>query len=171
MDSKSLLVWIPAIAAGIYIFERFTGFFRWMYRRVRRTPLQGSSQSMADNALVVIQKPLDCSTWWQMGGLHGEPAMLIVGEYSVTNSMERDIRLLKVKLKKPRSEGHVTVRDPETGEWYGSVVPAGATADIDFLLWVQPPVTEKGKRFRADVALVDQFNNEHWTKSVMFEYR
>jgi hypothetical protein len=33
-----------------------------------------------------------------------------------------------------------------------------------------PPERRKGEPFRADIAIIDQFGNEHWLKKVDLEY-
>jgi len=54
---------------------------------------------------------------------------------------------------------------------YGSyMIPDGATTDLSNDFWIIPPYKEKGQAFAADIAILDQFGNEHWIKNVEFPY-
>ena len=50
------------------------------------------------------------------------------------------------------------------------IIPQGGVSDLRFDFFVQPPVSEEGKPFKADVAIIDQFGNEHWLKGLKFPY-
>ena len=75
------------------------------------------------------------------------------------------------KLRKPKAVGHALVRAHDSGMYGKHVIPKGTVSDLRFDFFVQPPIYEKGKTFKADVAIVDQFDNEHWLKGLEFSYR
>lgn len=55
--------------------------------------------------------------------------------------------------------------------YYGSyMIPEGRVSYLRFDFWIMPPVRNKGETFKADVAIMDQFGNEHWIKNIEFQY-
>lgn len=109
--------------------------------------------------------------WWHMGSMGGNPAMQIVGDLNITNISRHDVVVMGAKLRKPRAIGHAFVR-AQGANVYGSnhPVPVGGISDLRFDFFVQPPVRDKGQVFKADVAILDQFGNEHWLKGLEFAY-
>src|SRR5262249_8416845 len=112
------------------------------------------------------------SIWWHMGEMSGQPLMQIVGHLNVTNISNVGVRVMGVRMRKHKAtSGHVLVRSNEAQEYSSkTVIPVGAVSDLMFDLYVQPPVSEKGTLFKADIAIIDQFDNEHWLNDVEFPY-
>jgi hypothetical protein len=50
------------------------------------------------------------------------------------------------------------------------MIPTGGKTDLRFHFRVMPPVSEKGQSFKADIAIIDLFGNEHWIKGIEFPY-
>ena len=98
--------------------------------------------------------------------------MQIVGDLNVTNISHYDVCVMGVKLKKPKAAGHAVVR-AQNSNLYGSshIIPQCGISDLRFDFFVQPPVRKSGERFKADVAIIDQFGNEHWLKGLEFPYQ
>lgn len=123
--------------------------------------------------LILQPVPRRNALWWHMGSMSGNPAMQIVGDLNITNISKHDVVVMGAKLKKPRALGHAFVR-AQGSNLYGSgsdhSVPVGGISDLRFDFFVQPPVKEKGQMFKADVAILDQFGNEHWLKGLEFPY-
>ncbi|BDT60480.1 hypothetical protein MasN3_39740 [Massilia varians] len=109
--------------------------------------------------------------WWHMGSSGSEPAMQIVGDLNVTNIAKRGVYVMEVKLRRPRAVGHAVVR-AQNSNLYDTkhIIPQGGISDLRFDFFVQPPVRTAGQKFTADVAIVDQFGNEHWLKDLEFRY-
>ena len=97
--------------------------------------------------------------------------MQIVGDLNVTNISKYGVFVMGAKLKKPKAIGHALVRAHDSNR-YGTkhIIPQGGVSDLRFDFFVQPPVLEKGQLFKADVAIIDQFGNEHWLKGLEFPY-
>jgi hypothetical protein len=74
------------------------------------------------------------------------------------------------EIEKPKVFGRVDVKDVETDYFGSQIVRAGCVTDLTFQLWVMPPVREKGQVCKADVAIVDQFGNDHGVKGIEFQY-
>lgn len=105
-----------------------------------------------------------------MGGTSGKPAMQVVGRFNVTNITKYAVILSAVKMKNPRYMGNVMVKDSKTN-YHGryQIVPGGYT-DMSFDFWIDPPFKKKNESFVADIAVLDQFGNEHWIKKITFTY-
>ena len=105
-----------------------------------------------------------------MGSMSGKPAMQIVGRFNVTNITKYGVILSAVKMKKPRYMGNVMVKD-SMSKLHGmyQIPPAGYT-DMSFDFWIIPAFKKQGESFVADIAVLDQFGNEHWIKKVRFNY-
>jgi predicted ATPase len=75
------------------------------------------------------------------------------------------------KLRKPKAIGHVLVSCHDSYMCSSKqVIQRGVVSGLCFDFLIQPPVCEKNKSFKADVAIIDQFGNEHWLKGLVFQY-
>ncbi|MDO8329023.1 MAG: hypothetical protein Q7T36_00960 [Fluviicoccus sp.] len=75
------------------------------------------------------------------------------------------------KIRKPNAVGYVLVRANDSNEYSQKHrIPRGGISDLRFTFFVQPPVREEGTLFKADIAIIDQFGNEHWLKGLEFQY-
>jgi hypothetical protein len=139
------------------IFGWFSKFWQWLNR--------SAVTDIPKKTIVLLTKPSRRPFWWHMSAdLSGQPAMQIYGYLQVTNICKHDIVLSGAKLKKPKVLGRVDVKNVNSGDYGSDMVPAGGVTDLTFQLWVMPPVREKGQVFKADIAILDQFGNEHWVK-------
>ena len=171
MDTTTLNLLIGIVAGALTIFAYFKGFFSWLANKFKKLFKPSDLiYQIPKKTIVLIPKAASNSTWWHMGRSGGQPAMQIVGEFTVTNITKYNILPTLVKIKKPKSLGHAMCR--KVGEnIYGSyMIPGGATTDLSYDFWIIPPFKEKGEAFKADIAIVDQFGNEHWVKGVDFQY-
>lgn len=120
--------------------------------------------------LVLLPKPGRGSTWWHLGSVGDQPAMQIVGSFTVTNITRLNILPAVAKMRKPALLGHVMVKDLHS-DYHGAYpIPPAGTTDLSLDFWISPPVCDEGRAFTADLAVVDQFGNEHWLKGVEFKY-
>ena len=73
---------------------------------------------------------------------------------------------------KPSANGRVLARAHGDSSMYSTthIILQRSVSDLRFDFFVQPPVCEVGKPFKADVAIIDQFGNEHWLKGLEFQY-
>lgn len=120
--------------------------------------------------MILIPASRQNAFWWHMGSMSEQPAMQIVGDLNVTNISIYGVFAMGAKLRKPKAVGHALVRAHDSNMYGTNVIPQGAISDLRFDFFVQPPVTEEGKSFIADVAIVDQFGNEHWLEGLEFPY-
>jgi hypothetical protein len=173
MEITTLGVIVPIIVGLITILGTLTGAFKWLWLKIVHL-FKGSEElalRIPKKTLVMVPVPGHGAYWWHMGSLAEKPAMQIVGHYTITNVTKLGIVPTVAKLKKPRSLGHVMVREI-TSQMHGSfVIPPSATTDLQFDFWIVPPVRKEGEPFVADVAVLDQFGNEHWLRRIEFVYR
>jgi hypothetical protein len=121
--------------------------------------------------IIIAPRSSNHNTWWHMGSVANKPAMQVVGRFQVTNITKYAVILSAVKMKKPRYMGTVMVTDSES-DYHGMYqVPPGGFTDLSFDFWIVPPFKKQGDTFSSDVAVLDQFGNEHWIKNIIFKYR
>lgn len=169
MDKLSLIIGI--IVGALTIFGYLKGFFSWIFEKVINLFKPSDAiHNIPRKTLVLLPKANPNSTWWHMGGIGGEPAMQIVGHFTVTNISKFSILPTLVKMKKPKILGHVMCKKMDENIYGGYMIPEGGTTDLSYDFWITPPIKEKDESFKANIAFVDQFGNEHWVKGVEFPY-
>ena len=152
------------------IFGWFGKLFDWAAKLLTKKP----STSVIDvptKTMVLMPIARQNALWWHMGTMGDQPMMQIVGDLNVTNISKYGVFVMGAKLRKPKAVGHAFVRAQDSDMYDAkNVIPQGTISDLRFDFYVQPPVCQKGKPFKADVAIVDQFGNEHWLKGLEFPY-
>jgi hypothetical protein len=96
--------------------------------------------------------------------------MQVVGDVTVMNIRKHPTYVTAAKLKKPKALRHVDINDLVSQYSGGHMIPTGGKTDLRFHFRVMPPVSEKGQSFKADIAIIDLFGNEHWIKGIEFPY-
>jgi len=96
--------------------------------------------------------------------------MQIVGDVTVTNICKHPTYVTAAKLKKPQALRRGYVDDLVSEYSGGYMIPTGVKTDLRFHFQVMPPAGEKGQSFKADIAIIDLFGNEHWMKGIEFPY-
>jgi len=150
------------------VFGWFGKAYRWIASKVRPKPSPGIIE-VPSKIMIIMPLAQSKALWWHMGGMNGHPAMQIVGDLSVTNISHYGLYIMGSKLRRPKAVGHALVQG-ESGYGIGNLIPERAVTNLRFDFYVQPPVCAAGKAFKADVAVIDQFGNEHWLKGLTFPY-
>lgn len=155
-----------AILGGVY------AFFKWGIDIIQGwlAPSDEVTYKIPKKTVVVLPKAGSSSTWWHMGSSSGKPAMQIVGDFTVTNLTKFNILLCVAKMKNPKILGSVLVKDFNSNYHGSYMIPGGGTTDMSFNFWIMPPLRKENESFVADVAILDQFGNEHWIKKIKFKY-
>lgn len=148
----------------------FAKTWRWVSSLIQPKPSVGVND-VPTRTIILIPVTTPNAFWWHMGSASGQSVMQIVGDLKVTNISKRGIVVMGARLRKPKATGNAFVSTHDS-QMYSSenVIPVDAIADLRFDFYVQPPVCEEGNVFKADIAIVDQFGNEHWLKGVEFPY-
>jgi hypothetical protein len=131
----------------------------------------GGAVEIPSETMVLIPSPGHNALWWHMVSTGDQPAMQIGGELNVTNISKCGVYAMGAKLRKPKAFGYALMRAHGSNVYsFEHSIPPGRVSELQFYLLVQPPVCEKGKSFKGDVAIIDQFGNEHWLKGQEFRY-
>jgi hypothetical protein len=121
--------------------------------------------------LVLSRSSRSSAFWCHMSSSGDQQAMQIVGEVTVTNICKHHIYVTAAKLKKHKAwVQHGDLKDLDSQNLGRYMIPNGCMSDLRFHFGVMPPVREKGLSFKADVAIIDLFGNEHWIKGLEFPY-
>lgn len=174
IDLQSAQIAVAVVVGVLSILATMFGWFAKAWRWVTSLFSPTVSAGVIDipkKTLILIPVSRQNALWWHMGSTGNQTVMQIVGDLNVTNISKYDVFVMGARLRKPKAVGHVLVHAHDS-DMYDSkhMIPQGAISDLRFDLFVQPPVREKGKPFKADVAIVDQFGNEHWLKGLEFSY-
>lgn len=173
-DLSSLQIVLGIVLTLLTILGQVSGWFgkagRWVYSHIKGKPSIGVID-VPTKTVILIPMARQNALWWHLGSMGDQPLMQIVGDLNVTNISKSGVVLMGARLRKHKATGHVMVQRHNSRE-YSTMngIPAGAVSELRFDLYVQPPVCKTGKTFKADVAIIDQFNNEHWLNGLEFPY-
>lgn len=121
--------------------------------------------------MVLLPVSSQSALWWHMGSLGEQPVMQIVGNLYATNISKHDVIVMGAKLRKPKAVGHTMAGAHNSNTYHQHHrIPQSGISDLHFEFYVQPPVSEKDEPLKADVAIIDQFGNEHWLNGLEFPY-
>jgi hypothetical protein len=173
-DLQSLQIAVGIIIGLLTIIGTVFGWFgktwRWAASFFRSKPVTGIIDVPAKTIILVPMSRLN-ACWWHMGSMGDQPGMQIVGDLNVTNISKYGVVLMGAKLRKPKAVGHAIVRAHDSNVYSTkNMIPRGAVSDLRFDFFVRPAICKEGKLFTADVAIIDQFGNEHWLKNIQFPY-
>lgn len=153
--------------AGI-VFGWFRKVWDWAYSLFKNKGSNGLVK-VPKKTMILLPVSRPNAFWWHMGSTKKKPSMQIVGDLNVTNISEYGVYIRGVKLRKPKAVGHATVRAQGSNLHSSNhKIPSRAISDLRFTFLVQPPVCKEGETFKGDVAIIDQFGNEHWLKKLEF---
>ena len=115
-----------------------------------------------EQTIRIVRKPSEGFCWWSMGSSGDKPIMQICGDFFVTNLTQYNILLTSAKLKGISSLGVAGLHGGDT------LLPT-ATNEVRVHFLVMPPFKKSKEDFEIDLAVIDQFGNEHWIKKVRFK--
>ncbi len=169
LDKVDVLIGIALGAIGVFLYLK--GALAWFFEKIKKLIRPSSATYDIPNKTLILLQPQDNAMWWHMGTVGKEPAMQIVGDMRVTNISRYNILLSAVKLKRPKVIGHAGIIDHAVEENGEFLIPENGTCRVRFHCWVVPPVKQENQDFVTDIALIDQYGNEHWMKKVKFTYK
>lgn len=173
-DLQSTQIAVAVVVGLLTITGTLFGWFGkvWRWASALFGPkLSVGGIDVPSKTMVLIPVTHPNALWWHMGSAGDRPLMQIVGRFNVTNISKHSIFVMAAKLRKPKAVGYAHVRAQKSNTFSDRhSIPPGGISELSFQFYVQPPVREAGKLFKADVAIVDQFANEHWLKGLEFPY-
>lgn len=114
--------------------------------------------------------PHQRSHWWHLGKTGDQkPTMQIVSYWYVTNRTDQPVYILNAYIKKPRTQGHVMLKDVHSAYHGNYPAPPHTTTDLHTDFWVHPPFRAEGKDFKVDIVFVDQYGQKRTVKNVEFK--
>ncbi|KVH12229.1 hypothetical protein WS85_12895 [Burkholderia anthina] len=172
-DLNQIAALVAVIAAVLGVLGTIFGWFgkawTWVASLFSRKPPEGIIR-VPTETLRVIPYSSRGGTFWHMGASGDKPIMQIVARVRATNIYLGDVHIVGAKLKKPKAMGSVLVRQYNSNVFGSFEIFQGEMSDVLVNFWVQPPVLPKGRTLKARMALIDQFNNEHWA-DIEFPYQ
>ncbi len=120
-----------------------------------------------------VNRPNSC--WWHMGkdGIKGKDTMQVIADFLITNITDTENIALSGALigrkKKIRATIHVILARSRMAP-AGYIITPRAMVEVSIECWVQPPIKKVGEPYIEDIAIVDNFGNEHWFDKCHFIY-
>lgn len=169
MEKLDLLL---GIILGIFaVIAYLKGFFSWFWGKIKSIiPNEEAAIKIPKRTLVLVIKGTGHQSWWHMGKSGDEPAMQIVAHFTATNISNFGVLPTSAKMRKPKYLGHVMAKKHDDNIYGSYIIPKGIITELSVDFWITPPIKNKGELLKADIAIIDQFGNEHWIKNVEFRY-
>jgi hypothetical protein len=147
--------------------------FAWCRQRIAGND---RAPGLPAKTIVAIQQPRINALWWSMGKMGERPMMQVVGDFNATNVWTNDVRVLAAIIRYRRwglltytERGDATVQQ-QHGHYHGHyVIPPNQTTWLRVGFHFVPRHRAPTKRLKADVAIIDQFDNRHWLKGLVFK--
>jgi len=116
--------------------------------------------------ILMVRHPHLCH--WGMGSQGATPVMVINGRLNATNiTRNYDIEPAIAILRKTNTQG---VAMPLLNSTVVRNIPIGTTRELSVQFFVSKLFCKEGKSFKSDIIIIDQFNNKHIVKNIVFTY-
>jgi hypothetical protein len=158
------------VLASLGILGKITGAIDWLRQRVTGPP-SAALLDIPRKTLIIILGARANSCRWSMDFFGGRAVMRVICEAKATNVSKYAVQLVGAKMRRPPIVGRAVIgfqADGINDEQLSCTIPSLATRDLRMEFAIEPPVVEEPRSFKADLALLDQFGNEHWLKNVRF---
>lgn len=123
-----------------------------------------------NQTLTVIQRHEPSEYYWSLEKRNGKNTMYVSATFILTNHTDMNIRPSGATTKEGKGRGWVSVRLDDARMYDWCDIPARQQAFADVEIRIASPVKKEGEVFISDVAILDQFGNEHWIKDIEFTY-
>ncbi|MFM0729333.1 hypothetical protein PQQ52_02400 [Paraburkholderia sediminicola] len=144
-----------------------------------RARLAGNDHAagLPTKTIVAIQQPRINALWWSMGKMGDKPMLQIVGDFNTTNVWTDNVRLAGALIRYRRwgvlsrtERGDTTVKDLRSQYSGNYPIPPNEMTRVRVSFHFLPKHREPNKRFKVDIAIIDQFDNRHWLKGLIFKH-
>jgi hypothetical protein len=178
IDPAQITIWAGAAAAVAVVILNWSKILAGagkLIGGVFRRGQAASSNGIPQRTVVLIPEVQINSLWWHQGSQAGRPALQVVGDFNVTNTWTAPVKLAAAKLRyreglrRKTVLGMVDVKD-FASHYHGryAMLPNAMThARVHF--FAANTSREEARPLVADIAIVDQFGNEHWIKGLTFK--
>ena len=172
MDKVTLILLICAVITALAV---VFGWLEWGRKKILRVWrfITRQKPRIPRETIKVVKHRRD--NWWNLGSINSQPAMQINGHLYVTNIFNNNIRILSAEIISPRKAKKNCVRNNVLtrhckNNIYGSykLLP-NITTELSIDFWIQPPIIKENRDLKLMIVLVDQFDNRHKIKNIVFE--
>lgn len=174
-----VLVTLTTLALNsLGILGRLFAFVRSIWKSIGHSPQSVSgSLDVPPRTIVVIPQPGFNALWWSLGKVGDAPILQVVGDFNVTNTWSKDVRLAGALLRYKQCflfsrvvRGDSSVKDFKSVYSGNYPIPPNGMTWLRVSFHFSSRVGSTGKDLIADVAVIDQFNNHHWLKGLRFTH-
>ena len=117
-----------------------------------------------------IDRDLAC-TWNIAKQKDSKDLMWVVGDLLVTNLMDESVTLAHSLLnRKKKIKGTVCVGGVSSDRPATKLLLPKRSEECRVIFHITPPLQNNKELYIDDIAIVDSFGNEHWSRSCRFEY-
>jgi hypothetical protein len=169
-DIPSISGLAGATLALLTILGKFLGGLGWLRKKIAAA--RAGSAALVEipaRTLILVPACTPSACRWSLDRFGGRVAMRVICEVKATNVCKYAVALLRAGMQKPSVTGCVRVQADSGGD-ASTVIPSLALRDLRLEFVIEPPIVSGLESFEADVAVVDQFGNEHWLRDVRFEH-
>ena len=114
--------------------------------------------------------PRGFDNFWTDGMFDDERTMEVQGQWYVTNRTDERMRILRVYLVNPRTNGWVYTYDSYTDRFGDFSITPNHVTRVRVVFHMQPHICNEGESFSGKIVFIDQFNKKHKLKAT-FESR
>jgi hypothetical protein len=160
------------------ILGKLVAFFRSVCTRFRGQPQSISNASDVPlRTIVAIPQPRFNALWWSLGKAGDIPMLQVVGDFNVTNTWSKDVRLAGALLRYRAGvlsrrvvRGDLLVKDLQSAYSGNYPIPPNAMTWLRVSFDFPSQFRGSQRDLVVDVAVIDQFNNQHWVKGLRFKH-
>ncbi|WP_434717186.1 hypothetical protein P5X00_40025 (plasmid) [Paraburkholderia sp. A2RO-4L] len=156
------------------IFSAVSSLLSWLTGRLKD---KDAAQGLPKRTIVAVQQSQINALWWHLGRMGDRPMVQVVGDFNTTNVWTDNVRLTGAILRyrhwgfrSHTVRGDASVKDLRSAYSGNYPIPPNEMTRVrvgfHYLLKHRTP----GKRFRADLAIIDQFGNHHWIRGLVFRH-
>lgn len=150
----------------------------WVFDEIRKRKQSTAQGYTIPPRTLTVALQQQREYWWHMGGVGQDPAMQIVGHFTVTNIYSRPVRAVQLELRygflgRKGIIAELSISQSLSSNYYDSFpIPPGDTRNASCHIWLYPPVAKQKQPFVAhSIVITDHFGNRHKIKNVKFEYQ
>jgi len=175
----SVLVALTTIGLNsLGILGKLFAFLAAIWKSITHPTKEASSGSaIPPRTIVAIPQSRINALWWSIGTA-GERTMLqVIGDFNVTNTWSKDVRLAGALLRyKPRFlfsrivRGDSSVKDLKSVYFGNYPIPPNGMTSLRVSFHFPHKARRPENALVADLAVIDQFNNYHWIKGLRFKH-
>jgi hypothetical protein len=136
-----------------------------------RTRIARAYWGVPKKTLVILPQH-ERTLWWHMGGIGGQPAMQIVGDFYFSNITSETMLVPKTYFVAYYQKWRlIPMRQKVEGNIFPRPIVPRKTIDCRVDWWLTPPIKEPGQRLHGRACFIDKFGNEHWTDVLTWQYQ